>query len=174
MEKSKHTIWGKSPYISHHLVSIDGGAYSLGSSTSYAKQLNPAISSGGYPQIQDGHIHRLMGLIFIPRVVGKDMICHKDDIKTNNTLENLYWGDGHDNMQDASRNGKCYSMPLEWIEAAATANLRKCTITNYKETKSFNSMQEAASYIGCDPSSLSQAIRTGGRAYGYQITKHKR
>ena len=34
-----------------------------------------------------------------------EMALHKDDDRTNNKLDNLYWGDSKDNHQDAIRNG---------------------------------------------------------------------
>ena len=171
MLKRKQTIWGKSPYKAHHIISIDGEARSLGSRTSYAKELKVTIHPNGYPQIEDGSIHRLIGLIFIPRKLGKPHVCHRDDVKTNNTIENLYWGDAFDNMQDASRNRR-FKHPTNWIKAATKAKLRSCTIDNGVEVKQFSSMQDAAKYIGCSAPSMSQAVRTGGKTNGYKITKH--
>ncbi len=51
-------------------------------------------------------IHRLVGLAWIPRIEedGKDMVCHKDDIKHNNHYSNLYWGNAQDNANDKVRN----------------------------------------------------------------------
>ena len=32
--------------------------------------------------------------------------CHRDDDRSNNHIDNLYWGTHAENMKDASRNGK--------------------------------------------------------------------
>src|SRR5699024_7512668 len=36
----------------------------------------------------------------------KTHVLHKDDIKTNNHVSNLYWGDDADNMRDMIKNGR--------------------------------------------------------------------
>lgn len=52
-------------------------------------------------------VHKLMLLTFKgPPPEGKPFALHKDDIKLNNSLENLYWGSKSDNMKDAYRNGR--------------------------------------------------------------------
>lgn len=33
-------------------------------------------------------------------------VCHKDNVPTNNRVENLYWGTQKDNMSQASRDGR--------------------------------------------------------------------
>jgi hypothetical protein len=36
----------------------------------------------------------------------KHMCCHKDDNRSHNHIDNLYWGTAVDNASDAKRNGK--------------------------------------------------------------------
>jgi hypothetical protein len=50
------------------------------------------------------YIHRLLGEYFLEKDEG-DVVCHKDDVKTNNSLSNLYWGSRPDNWRDSVRNG---------------------------------------------------------------------
>lgn len=51
-------------------------------------------------------VHRLIGEHFLPNPDNKPNVCHKNDIKTDNRLTNLYWGDQKDNMEDKFRNGR--------------------------------------------------------------------
>lgn len=48
-----------------------------------------------------------------PPPVGKEQACHRDDVRTNNKLSNLYWGDSFDNHQDRKRNdGTLLGVPI--------------------------------------------------------------
>jgi hypothetical protein len=69
---------------------------------------------GGYLRVsttRNGHnqyflIHRLVCEAFNgPAPDGKPNVCHRNDVKTDNRSENLYWGDHVDNTADAIRNG---------------------------------------------------------------------
>jgi hypothetical protein len=56
-------------------------------------------------------VHRLVAMAFhgLPPE-DKPMALHRDDVQSNNTPENLYWGDALDNHVDAKRNGKFFSV----------------------------------------------------------------
>lgn len=50
--------------------------------------------------------HRLVLLAFVgPAPEGKPFGCHIDGVKTNNVLENLYWGSPAENAKDSVRQG---------------------------------------------------------------------
>ena len=51
-------------------------------------------------------IHRLVAEAFIPNPCGYEYVLHKNDIKTDNRVENLYWGTHQDNMDDMVRKGR--------------------------------------------------------------------
>lgn len=51
-------------------------------------------------------LHRLVLMAFAGMPEKGQIACHKNDIKTDNRLENLYWGTHKDNTADAIRNGK--------------------------------------------------------------------
>lgn len=53
-------------------------------------------------------IHRLMLMAFVGLPQKGQVACHKDDVKTNNFLDNLYWGTASTNAKDAIKNGKFY------------------------------------------------------------------
>ena len=48
--------------------------------------------------------HQLIAKLYIPNSDNKPFVCHKNDIKTDNRVENLYWGDRSSNANDAHRN----------------------------------------------------------------------
>ena len=51
-------------------------------------------------------VHRLVLFTFVgPPLIDKPYALHKDSNPQNNCVENLYWGDGHDNMEDCRRAG---------------------------------------------------------------------
>lgn len=37
-------------------------------------------------------LHRLVALVYIPNPERLPYVCHKDNVPTNNRVENLYWG----------------------------------------------------------------------------------
>lgn len=51
-------------------------------------------------------VHRLLALAFIPNPNNYPDVLHRNDIKTDNRLENLYWGNDKINREDAVKNGK--------------------------------------------------------------------
>ena len=51
-------------------------------------------------------VHRLVALVYLPNPEGLPYVCHKDNVPTNNSVNNLYWGTQKDNMSQASREGR--------------------------------------------------------------------
>jgi hypothetical protein len=51
-------------------------------------------------------IHILLCETFIPNPHNLPMVLHKNDIKTDYRLENLYWGEVKQNYQDSVKNGR--------------------------------------------------------------------
>jgi len=49
-------------------------------------------------------VHRLVAETFIGRIPDGGVVCHKDDVGTNNFLENLYIGTQKDNASDVRKN----------------------------------------------------------------------
>jgi hypothetical protein len=51
-------------------------------------------------------VHYLVLTAFVgPKPLGMET-CHKNDVRSDNRLENLYWGTRKDNVADARRNGR--------------------------------------------------------------------
>lgn len=53
-------------------------------------------------------LHRLVALIYVPNPERLPYVCHKDNVPTNNSYKNLYWGTQKDNMLQASKEGRLH------------------------------------------------------------------
>ena len=51
-------------------------------------------------------VHRLVALVYLPNPEGLPYVCHKDNVPTNNSVNNLYWGTQKDNKSQASKEGR--------------------------------------------------------------------
>lgn len=105
----------------NYLLSKDGRVFS----TITSKYLKPYLVMG-YPTvdlINDGGIgkkliHRLLAEHFIPNPNNLPQVNHIDGVKTNNSLSNLEWVSGSDNVRHAHTTGltkKRASIPYEDI-----------------------------------------------------------
>lgn len=80
-------------------------------STFSGKKLKLLLRKDGYLSFhldnkgKKGLVHRYVAITFLPIKDGKNEVCHKNNIKTDNRVENLYWGTHLENMQQARRDG---------------------------------------------------------------------
>lgn len=51
-------------------------------------------------------VHRLVAMTYIPNPKNKPCVCHKDNDRTNNRVENLYWGTYKENTQQCIQDGR--------------------------------------------------------------------
>lgn len=56
------------------------------------------------------YLHRLIADTFIRELSDNDIVCHLNDIKTDNSIGNLYIGTHNDNMRHKVINGKCVTI----------------------------------------------------------------
>jgi hypothetical protein len=80
-------------------------------------------------------IHKEMAKAFLQKPPGAQCVCHRNDTKTDNRIENLYWGTYKSNQEDAERNG---------IENYTNRKPCKRTCLKTGEVKYYRSVTDAA------------------------------
>ena len=145
---SKDEVWRDiKGYEGQYQVSNKGNIYSVDRKDSQGKKcggrmLRPGYDKDGYLQValcKDGKpktkkIHRLVTETFIPNPNGFSEVNHKDEIKTNNYVENLEWCTRKYNVNYGTA-----------IERATQTQSKKVRAVNIKtgEVLTFNSIREA-------------------------------
>lgn len=82
-----------------------------------------SINKRGYPEISLGKkvvtVHKLVALAFLgPRPAGT-VVCHGNDIKTDNRVVNLYYGTPQQNVDDFWRNSGHRRAPRKGVNSRA-------------------------------------------------------
>jgi hypothetical protein len=96
------------PEFPGYFISRQGGVWNR-----YGRKLRPGIIRG-YPtaklfknkKVHNRLVHRLIAQAFLPNPNNLPLVCHKNDIKTDNRIRNLQWGTSIDNFKDAIKNNK--------------------------------------------------------------------
>jgi len=168
---ANHTIFGKHPSYPNHLISIDGaiyrkGFYDTNSRWRPSKFLSISYHKAGYSQVNLNYQPRktanLVAETFLmyTKTPIKCKVLHRNDVKTDSSIENLYYGSHEDNLADAVRNGnRVYKVH----ENCHKAKHKRLIVTTGKTEQLFNSIKEACEFMGCCASSVSQALKNGNK-----------
>lgn len=116
-----------------------------------AKVLKPGIRRNGYlfmRLFKDGKInyhsvHRLVAIAFLPAVVGKEQVNHRDGVKFNNCVENLEWVNNSENQRHA------YAIGIKSTgEDNTLAKLKNADVIYIRENPDGLTCKELASVFG--------------------------
>ena len=102
-------------------------------------------------------VHRLVAEAFIPNPNNYNIVGHKNNIKSDNRVENLYWTTTSENTQKAYDDGLAKN--AKGIEDSQSKPvLMFCTKSN-KLINSFGSISEASKETGIDKTTISRQAR---------------
>lgn len=129
------------------------------------KIINGTINSKGYCMIglyKDNKeilkpVHRLVAEAFIPKIIDKDLINHKDGNKTNNKVENLEWVNNSENIYHAYHELGFNPNGIKIFQIDISSN----NIIN-----TFISAEEASRTTGIDASSIRKVCNNKRKTAG--------
>lgn len=110
--------------------------------------------------------HRLVAEAFIPNPEGKSDVNHIDGNGHNNCISNLEWTSHKENTDHSWKNGFT-KMPPKVVREVDQFN------KSGKYIKSFDSVKEAASAVGCFDGDISRCCKGIRKSAGGYIWKYK-
>lgn len=144
------------------------------------KILKNNLMKNGYCRVtltKDGkqeqyYIHRLVATAFLPNDDGLPEVDHIDANPRNNRIDNLRWVTHLTNMHHCVEMGRNYDGTANLLSRNAriktSLKLRKPVLRS--DGRVFNSVKEAAAYMGLSANYISKVIRKEKECRGFRFT----
>jgi len=173
----RHSIWGRHPIHKGYLVSIDGEVFReerkdvMGRKLP-SKYLSISVHKHGYTQVGLGYRPRKTANLVAEthladtKTLYRCQVLHRNDMKADSRLENLYYGSYEDNLADAIRNNKRVYHVHENCDKAKWKSIR---VYGKGIDKTFPNIKEAMKFIGVSASAVSQALKKKSKTGGYNV-----
>lgn len=149
------------PITNHpqYYVTDDGRVYSTVRGT--LRELSQSTHSNGYLTVgianRRQYVHRLVAHAYIPNPNNYPCVCHADDDKTNNAVDNLWWGTRADNNRDRSQKGRtARQYGIDNGHNSGAVEIHGVT---------YPTMADAIRVIGGIPSTMYSRLRRGVTGY---------
>lgn len=93
-------------------------------------------------------VARLVAEAYIPNPENKPCVCHKNNDKSNNPVDNLYWGTHKENMEQKSRDGRSRTRPRpgELNPMSKLTNIQRKEMVDKYKTGKYSMMRLSREY----------------------------
>ena len=127
----------------------------------YANYLVVGLRNNRVTKIK--RIHRLVAEAFIPNPCNKPEVNHLDEVKSNNSVENLEWATRTENANWGTATSRAHK------KTAKPIFVKKDNFSN-----TFESITEFANEIGGTQSGVVWALKRNGKYKGFEVNYVKR
>ncbi len=151
-----------------HWVDVDGSIYAIDHRNGHHKLIKKSLSEVyGYKYVgikykNEKHniskrVHRLVAEAFIPNPMGYTVVGHKNNIKNDNRVDNLYWTTTSENTQKAFDDGLAKN--ASGFEDSQSNPVSMYETSTNSFIKTYGSIREAANETGISLSTISRQAK---------------